>query len=86
MGKNPCELCATPGVSYDAQGNQICLGCGVTSIRWIRQWLNDKAMGWFSEIEFIDATLTYQRSPFPRLGRSFGEWLCQFRLKLIGRP
>lgn len=85
MGKNPCPLCSTPDVRLDDQGNQHCWGCGVTSLRWVTQFSNDKAMGFFSEITFIDATMTYERSPFPRLGTSFGEWLCQFRLKMVAR-
>jgi hypothetical protein len=85
LGDDQCHVCFTPGVKYDAKGNQVCLGCGKTPIRVVTQFLEDKALGWFSTIEFIDATLTYERSPFAsRI--SFGEWLCNLHLKLLGRP
>lgn len=85
MGEDQCPVCFTPSVKYDASGNQNCPGCGVTPLRLITTFLEDKALGWFSEIEFIDATLTYERSPFASR-TSFGEWLCNFHLKLVGRP
>lgn len=85
MGKDPCYMCATPGVKYTAFGTAECLGCGITLVSSVFEYIRLKSIKALKDIEFVDATFAYERSPFAtRI--SFGEWIVQFKLKMIARP
>jgi len=86
MGTDPCQLCATPGVIYTDAGFAECSGCGRVLIRVLASYLMAAQIpGVLTDIQFSDATFTYQRSPFAtRMG--FGEWIIMNCLNLIGKP
>lgn len=82
MGKNPCALCATPGVRIK-NGEYVCVGCGETPLRLVAQYLKRNHM---------PITLDLAAAKYMRLNRggygnkSFGHWLVCHNFELIGKP
>ena len=79
MGKNPCPICATPETKL-VEGRILCAGCGLDiSLLRLRGYLRgDKKL-----VGFDRATRLYEKA---QITVSFGEWLVQNNLELVGKP
>lgn len=84
MGTDPCHLCATPGAKL-VDGYIDCPGCGKTTAMDVVNYLTLRGFDLLTDITFEDASFAYQRGPFATR-MSFGEYLVQHKLKLIGKP
>ena len=80
MGKNPCKLCGTPGTEM-IDGSVECLGCGSTPAKDVLALAGRK----HKKMAFYDAADKYEKSGYQEQGKSFGQWLADNDIDLLGK-